>query len=340
MGSKKRELKTSEREILAAAIASKNWDDFDKVVVAFSGGKDSLACVLRLIDLGCPREKLELIHHDVDGREGSDLMDWPVTREYCRAVAGALGVDLLFSWKVGGFEREMTRDNTPTAPTRFETPGGQVIEVGGKGPRGTRLKFPQVGADLKTRWCSAYLKVDVSDKIFANDPRFNQGGRFLLVTGERREESASRAKYQEIELDRAATQKRNIIRWRAVIDFTEAEVWNLIEKHRIDPHPAYKLGFGRVSCAACIFGNPDQWAAVRELFPSRFEKIAKFEESFGATINRLDSVRTLADRGTSIVTDKPETEKKIAAGTTFDLPVINNKWTLPAGAFKACGGPS
>jgi tRNA(Ile)-lysidine synthase TilS/MesJ len=136
---------------LDSAIASGDWSAFDRVVVAFSGGKDSLACVLRLLDLGCERERLELWHHDVDGREGSDLMDWPVTRAYCRAVADHLGIPLLFSWKVGGFEGEMLRDESPTRATTFELLDGTTTTVGGKGPQGTRQKFPQVSADLKVR---------------------------------------------------------------------------------------------------------------------------------------------------------------------------------------------
>ena len=38
-----------------------------------------LAALLRLLDLGVDRDRLELWHHDVDGREGSTLMDWPFT---------------------------------------------------------------------------------------------------------------------------------------------------------------------------------------------------------------------------------------------------------------------
>ena len=89
---------------------------YDTIIVAFSGGKDSVACVLRLLELGVPRERIELWHHDVDGREGSDLMDWPVTRSYCRAFADALGLRIFYSWKVGGFEREMLRDGEHTQP--------------------------------------------------------------------------------------------------------------------------------------------------------------------------------------------------------------------------------
>jgi len=327
-------------EALEGAIASKEWTAFDRVIVAFSGGKDSLGCLLRLLDLGCPREKIELWHHDVDGREGSDLMDWPVTRAYCQAVAAHFGIRLLFSWKVGGFEREMLRDDCPTAPTTFELLDGETMTVGGAGPNGTRRKFPQVSADLKVRWCSAYLKIDVACKVFANDPRFNQGGRFLMVTGERREESTARSRYAEIERDRGATQSRNVLRWRAVIDHSEAEVWALIEKHAIQPHPAYVLGFGRVSCASCIFGNPAQWSAIRELFPARFESIAAYEEAFGLTINRTESVRELAARGVSLVAGASTEEKATGQASAFALPIVSNHWTLPAGAFGDSCGPS
>lgn len=52
---------------------------YDCYVVAFSGGKDSVALVLHLLELGVPAEKIELWHHLVDGREGSALVDWPCT---------------------------------------------------------------------------------------------------------------------------------------------------------------------------------------------------------------------------------------------------------------------
>ena len=75
-------------------------------------------------------------------------MDWPSTTAYCRAVTRALGVPLYLSWKEGGFLREMLRDGAPTAPICFERPGGIVGRVGGQGPDGTRLRFPQVSANL------------------------------------------------------------------------------------------------------------------------------------------------------------------------------------------------
>lgn len=229
---------------------------YDHFIVAFSGGKDSLACVLHLLDLGVPRDRIELWHHDVDGQEGSRLMDWPVTRDYCRAVAEALEIPLYFSWKVGGFEREMRRDGTATAPTRYEAPlpGGRtgLFEAGGNGPPGTRLKFPQVAADLKVRWCSAYLKIDVGSTALRNQKRF-VGARTLFVTGERAEESSARAKYKTFEPHRSDSAKRHVDQWRPIHQWPEQAVWDIIKAHHINPHPAYHLGFGRVSCAACNF---------------------------------------------------------------------------------------
>src|SRR5688572_28507003 len=103
----------------------------------------------------------------------------------------------------------MLRDGVPTAPTSWERPDGSVAAAGGHGKPGTRLKFPQVAADLRVRWCTAYVKIDVGDKALKNDERFKDG-RTLFVTGERAEESANRARYAIMERHRAASSQRDI----------------------------------------------------------------------------------------------------------------------------------
>ncbi len=175
--------------------------NYDYYIVAFSGGKDSLACLLHLFDRGVPKEKIELWHHCIDGKEGSELMDWPITEDYCRKIAKALGVKIYFSWKEGGFEREMLRENALTAPKHFEYPheddnliecgletpvaGLNTASFGGeRGKPNTRRMFPQVAADLRVRWCSAYLKVDVCTTAINNQPRF-LNKRTIVLTGER-----------------------------------------------------------------------------------------------------------------------------------------------------------
>ena len=274
-------------------------------------------------------------------------MDWPCTTAYCRAVTDALGVPLYLSWKEGGFLREMLRDGVPTAPICFQTPGGTIGRVGGHGPAGTRLRFPQVSADLTQRWCSAYCKIDVMAALIRNQDRFLDR-RTLIVTGERAEESRARAGYATFEPDRSDTRtgtrrRRHVDHWRPVHGLTEVAVWELLQRQGIVAAPGYRLGWSRWSCLGCIFSGPNQWASTRFLAPDWFERIAAYEASFGRTIQRSCSIRSLADRGRPYQALIAQAElARQALQHAWDEPVRvrPEEWVLPAGAFGEGSGPS
>lgn len=321
--------------------------EYDIIIVSFSGGKDSIDLVLSLIDMGVPLHKIQLWHQDVDGH-GERFMDWACTPAYCRAVAKALGVRILFQWKEGGFLREMLRKDALTAPVHFECQDGTIRTVGGiRGKQSTRHKFPQVSMDLSVRWCSAYLKIDVASMAINNDPAL-KNAKILFLSGERRQEGSidkhgnprGRAAYPEKEEHRCSNKKRRVDQWRLVIDHNEEQVWDIMRRHGIIPHPAYRIGFGRVSCMTCIFGLPDQWASIRHIDPERFGRILCYERVFGCTIKQGGDVEWQANKG-SIYAQCNDAEL-VSLALSEDYPeslVRTDNWALPAGAFKRGGGP-
>jgi 3'-phosphoadenosine 5'-phosphosulfate sulfotransferase (PAPS reductase)/FAD synthetase len=329
---------------------------YDKYIVAFSGGKDSTALVLHLLDQGVPKSKIELWHHSIDGDEREEkFMDWPITRAYCEAFARAFNIPIFFSWKDGGFKKELLRQNELTSATYFENELNELVKVGGiRGKLNTRMKFPQVSPDLKVRWCSAYLKINIMSSAIRNQDRFN-GIRTLILTGERGEESSAREKYNDFEpdftdpkqkeraLNPMVETKRHVDKWRPIKDWTEEMVWNIIERHMVRAHPAYYLGWSRVSCLFCIFGNASQFKSAVEICPEQGERVMKMEESLGFTIKRKGTIRELIETGKLYTGLTNQDLVKISKGNVYPLNIILNndqKWELPAGAYGEGCGPS
>lgn len=319
-----------------------DYTSYDYVIVFFSGGKDSTAAVLKLLTEGCPKEKIELWHHEIDGREGDYLMDWKCTSAYCKAFAAAMGMPIYYSWREGGFKREMLRKDQATGRVFFENELYQVQSTGGKGKPGTREKFPQVSADLNSRWCSAYLKIDVATAAIRNQARFT-GKRTLVVSGERGQESPNRAKYAMFEPSRAHSSSRHVDHYRPILNETEAWVWDTIKAYSIRVHPAYYLGFGRVSCAFCIFGNADQFMSAFILQPEQGEEIIQYEEQFGVTIKRKESLPQLMNKGKLYEAINEDNYNVVLVSREYyheEIIMEAEDWYLPAGAFAESCGPN
>ncbi len=184
---------------LPRVLTRVNLDSYDYIVVSFSGGKDSLACILHLLELGVPKSKIELWHHLVDGH-GDQMMDWPVTRSYVKAVADALDLPVYFAWREEGYRGELMRENAMSHDIVFESPNGLMRYQVKRAKIATRKRFPALHAtNLNLRWCTSILKIEVGRLAITHQDRFNHH-KMLFVTGERAEESWNRANYQCYEI--------------------------------------------------------------------------------------------------------------------------------------------
>jgi len=320
---------------------------YDRVVVGISGGKDSLACVLHLIEQGVDPDKIELHHHLVDGAVDEDsFFDWPVTRAYCEAFARAFGLKLTFSWREGGLLREMMRNDAPTAPVAIPWPSTEgVVRLGGKGPVGTRLKYPQQTGNLAQRWCSSSAKIDCFARYLNNHEQFTKGTT-LVVTGERAEESANRASYAEFEIHRSDLRnglkiQRVIDHWRPVHQWSEQMVWDALKRWRVQPHPSYELGWSRCSCFGCVFNGKERWGVMAAIDPERFARFSAKETEFGVTIHRKKSLQEQVAE----IKKLPQIDWRwveVALSESWERPIFVDEgdWVLPSGAFAGSGdGP-
>lgn len=317
-----------------------------KVIIAFSGGKDSVAMVLYcLFVLGISKSRIELWHHEVDGM-AENLFDWKCTPSYCRAFADAFGLKILFSYAKGGIKREIYRKDETIQPVYFqEEMDGPFIEVMPKDdPKyySTRYKFPAVSADLSSRWCSWIAKIGVMNKAINNMEKYKNAN-IVIMTGERRAESIARSKYQEIEPYRSFTKTRRAITWRPIIDWTDQQVWKIFEQHRIQPHPCYELGWSRCSCQLCIFSQKNTWAAINEISPEKVAAIKTIENDIDFTlyskkvkgkIVNEDIETAMVLQGVSFIPAAAKKRWLAEALGMFSSPIIVEKWQLPAGAMS------
>lgn len=384
-------------------------EEYDLIVVLLSGGKDSVACLYKLLELGVPKEKIELWHHNIDGGHPSRRMDWRCTQNYVKALAEAEGMKLRISYRVNGFFGELYRIGA-SEPIEWIEPDTSEVKQCKLSPNyikcqklkeqaadeigsllkeyGYRMKFPAKSTDLSKRWCSAYLKICVADAVVSNLDRIGElerlGGKrlkfpakggthqgrwcsgslkaavqdsvtsnlektrtdkkILIVSGERRGESAGRSKYNEMEIHRTNAEKRfhrTVHQWRAVIDYSEKDVWEVLKRHEVNPHPCYRIGWNRCSCAMCIFSTPPLFAGIREIYPEEYEALRQDEKILGFTLDNKKCLDDFVGKAESCVywNDRAAV-RSIQTGKFAVKDIYVKDWKYPAGAFHGAeGGP-
>ena len=340
---------------------------YDIHVVAISTGKDCMALMCKLLEGGIHPSKIIAMHHLVDDApENQVYFDWHYVEDYYEKLCDRLGIRKAYAYLNGGIYSEILKENTVSDDIIVVKPNGEHVTHGRpRAQPNTRLKFPQVVADLRTRWCSSLLKIEPGQKFMRSMDEEFIGKKIAFHTGERRQESSGRSKYNQLELHATDTSRRSknprinryVDHYRLVLNYSEEDVWETLKNFQyvtdsgeciqgLLPAPAYAL-FPRSSCALCIFNSDRAYSTLYQLDPERIEKTAALEDRFGVTIARPkknSAGLNVLQRAKS--SDPFEYWDEEAVNQCFkkeySLPIFESdtgrKWKIPYGAFKeGCG---
>ena len=81
------------------------------------------------------------------------------------------------------------------------------------------------------------------------------------ITGIRREQATTRAQTAKFEHD----ERRGIVKFNPLADWTEKDVWTYIFKHDLPYNPLHDQGYDSIGCASCTLpgnGRDGRWAGL------------------------------------------------------------------------------
>jgi 3'-phosphoadenosine 5'-phosphosulfate sulfotransferase (PAPS reductase)/FAD synthetase len=224
------------------------------VVVNHSGGKDSQALLIKMLEI-VPKHQILVVHASLGEFE------WEGALELAQTQAQDAGVPFVVARAAKSFLDMVERkfDRVPDVPS-----------------------FPSA----KHRQCTSDLKRDPivrEVRAYANAHGYSV---ILNATGVRAQESGPRAKLEPFKLDnRNTTAARSWYDWAPIHRLTIDEVFATIRADGQEPHPAYAAGNERLSCVFCIMGSKGDIVNGAKARPELFARIAEVEARTGYTLH-------------------------------------------------------
>jgi 3'-phosphoadenosine 5'-phosphosulfate sulfotransferase (PAPS reductase)/FAD synthetase len=217
------------------------------VAINHSGGKDSQAMTIRLVEAGIPRDQLLIVHATLGD------VEWPGTIGHIRKTT--FGLPLVIARPRRSFF-EMVR-----ARRMFPSP-----------------RYRQCTSDQKRGPIERELR-----RYLAANPRF--AGRIVSAMGMRAEESAARRTRPVVSRNaRGSAAGRTWIDWLPIHGLTRREVFHTIAAAGQEPHWAYGRGMSRLSCSFCIMSSLADLQCAARLRPDLLSTYIALEDEIGHTL--------------------------------------------------------
>jgi 3'-phosphoadenosine 5'-phosphosulfate sulfotransferase (PAPS reductase)/FAD synthetase len=224
-------------------------------VINHSGGKDSQAMMIKLLESGIPASQMIVVHASLGE------MEWDGALELAQQQAADAGVPFVIARAEKSFldmveRRFAARPEVPSWPSASH------------------------------RQCTSDLK---RNPIEREVRRYMKARGLLLVvscTGIRAAESVSRSKLNPLKLNASQSKAgRSWYEWCPIFDMTTAAVFATIANAGQQPHAAYAAGNERLSCVFCIMGSKNDIARGALARPELFAQYVAMEERTGYTMH-------------------------------------------------------
>ena len=228
-----------------------------------SGGKDSLAMVARLIEMGVPTSQMVLVHAHLGH------IEWPGALEKAKEQAEMLGVPFIVARAKRNL-LEIVRDRYEKRPDVPSWPSSSA------------------------RYCTSDLKRGPIEREVRRYAKANGYKIVVSCMGLRAEESPARKKRPVwSQNNRQTNSKREWFEYLPVHELSTEGVFATIERAGLTPHWAYAEGNERLSCVYCIFGSVSDLQNGAKHNPDLAREYIELEEALGWTMHM--SRRPLAE---------------------------------------------
>jgi 3'-phosphoadenosine 5'-phosphosulfate sulfotransferase (PAPS reductase)/FAD synthetase len=227
------------------------------VVVNHSGGKDSQAMLIRLLDMA-PASQILVVHASLG------QVEWSGALEHARRQAENAGCAFLVASAVKTFF-EMVEHRFRVRP----------------GPNSP------CWPSASNRQCTSDLKRGPIDREVRRYAKTHGYKVIITCMGIRAQESPGRAKQIPFRRnERGSVAGRDWFEWLPIHNLTTEQVFSTIYSSGQEPHWAYAAGNERLSCIFCIMGSRRDLRNGARHFPDLLAKYIEIETRTGYTMHQ------------------------------------------------------